>query len=404
MFAVPVRWSAVSLAVLLASTAAAGGATTVAAADADFAAALFDRLADGRQGNLFVSPYSLRMALAMTATGAAGATAGQMSEALRLPPGPADAAAFARIAAAVANASTDGSEIDVANAIWAAGGVRFRPAFVDRLKADFAASAQTVDFAADPEAAREHINGWVEEQTHKKILDLLPPGSVRSDSRLVLTNAVYFKGAWAEPFLPHRTSDKPFHLDASRDVPVRMMARGTEVMPIFETDTLAAVELPYRGGGVSMLVVIPKAIDGLATVERGLTSDAIRAWVLGLKPTAALLELPKFTARGNYDLASTLADMGMPDAFGHRADFSGMLDATTAPGLCIGGVFHKSFVAVDEQGTEAAAASGIVMRPTAMAPLRHPVELIADRPFLYLIRERTTGTILFIGRCADPRR
>jgi serpin B len=373
--------------------------------DADFAADLFTRVAADPAKNVFVSPYSLRAALAMVQTGAAGDTARQMSAALRLPPGGADAtgAAFASATAAVTAASGDGCQVDVANAVWAAAGTPFRPPFMDRLKADFAASARTVDFAAHPDAARQQINGWAEEKTHGKIHDLLPPDSVRSDTRLVLTNAVYFKGTWEEPFVPHRTSNWTFHLDAHRDASVRMMERGTDRMRVYQSDALDAVELPYRGGGASMLVVVPRAIDGLPPVVRGLTGDVMRQWFDGLRPTQTLLMLPRFAATGSYDLVPTLAAMGMPDAFGRKADFSGMLDPSAGPPLCIGGVFHKTFVAVDEQGTEAAAASGITMRMTAMAPPRDRIVVVADRPFLYLIRERTTGAVLFIGRCADPR-
>ena len=380
----------------LSSTALAAGVP----GDADFAVGLYRHVAAGTTGNVFLSPASVRTALAMTATGAAGATAQQMAAALRLPPGSADQTATA-FAAAMPKPIGD-VQLTVANAIWGQRGTPFLPPFVDRLKADFAATAETVDFRGDPEAARRQVNGWVERQTHDKIKDLLGPGSVTPATRLVLANAVYFKGDWRSPFRAGGTSPAPFHLDGSHAVDVPMMHHGAASMPVFQDDAVDVVELPYKGDTVAMLVVIPKAVDGLAAVEKGLSGDAVRKWVDGLKRTEASLELPKWTATGSYGLRDDLVAMGMTDAFdARRADFSGMVGAG-GERLCVSDVVHKSFVAVDEQGTEAAAATGITMRATAM--LAGPVvRLVADRPFLYLIRDTRTGTILFLGRCVDPR-
>ncbi len=396
-------WVALALAAVPRPAAADPPATAAVAGDADFAAAVFGRVAAAAPGNVFLSPYSLRAALAMTATGAAGRTADQMAAALRLPAGGPDAtaAAFAAQAAAVStDAGADGCELDAAAAVWAAVAAPVRPAFAARARSGFGASAETADFAADPDAARRHINGWVEDHTRRRIADLLPPGSVRAGTRLVLADAVYFKGLWADPFLPSQTTDTPFHLNASHDATVRMMSRGPAELPVYQTDAVTAVELAYRGGGASMVVVVPRAVDGLPAVERGLTGDVVRGWVDGLRPATVELSVPRFTATGTYDLVPTLRAMGMADALGSDADFSGMVDGG---GVGIGGVFHKAFVAVDEQGTEAAAATGVVMRPTAMPPRIDRLVVTADRPFLYFVRDRTTGAVLFMGRCADPR-
>ena len=361
----------------------------------DFATAVFAQVAAGRPGNLFLSPSGIRTALAIAAAGAAGDTRRQMDGVLHLP-----ANAVPPTTSPAPPAAADGCQLDVATALWVDERSPLRPAFADRARAE-GATARPADFAADPDAARRQINAWVADATRGKIRDLLPPRSVTGQTRLVLTDAVYFKGQWADPFLPAATADRPFHLDPSHDVPVRMMSKGVGRLPVFQTDAVSAVELPYRGSAVSMLVVIPTAVNGLPAVEHGLTGDVVRQWTAGLRPTRASLALPRFTATATVELKATLSAIGMPDAFDpRRADFSPMVDG---PPLVIDQVFHKAYVAVDEQGTEAAAATALAMRPMLATPSRPALAVVADRPFLYLIRDRRTGAVLFIGRCADPR-
>ena len=371
--------------VALSSAMAAGPTTTATDGDADFAADLYRRVAAGGSGNVFLSPFSVRAAMAMAAAGAGGRTAEQLSHGLHLSGG-------------VPAVSDDG--LGVANAVWMQRGLPLRAAFTDKLRADFGSAVERADFAADPEAARAKVNAWVLDRTRQKIADLLPPRSVTSRTRLVLANAVYFKADWSTPFEAGSTRPAPFHLDAKTDVDVPMMRRHRSSLAVVQTDDVAVVELPYKGD-VAMLVVVPKAVDGLAAVERKLTGDQLRAWVAALAPEQATVSLPKFTATAAVDLAQTLGQMGMADAFDpDRADFSAMVDDRER--LSIGGVFHKAYVAVDEQGTEAAAATGITMRMTAMLAGK-TVDVVADRPFLYLIRDRRSGAVLFAGRCADPR-
>ncbi len=370
--------------------------------DADFAADLYTRVAAGTAGNVFLSPFSVRTALALASTGAAAGTATQMAAALRLPAEATPDRVAAAFAAARPAAADAGCELAVADAVWAQAGGPFRPAFAARLSAA-GAEARTADFAAAPEPARVQINAWTAGHTGGHIADLLPPRSLAGGTGLVLVNAVYFHGDWADPFQPDRTADGPFHLDAAHDATVPMMRSADASMPVFQSDAASAVELPYKGGSVSMVVVIPTAADGLAAVERGLSGRRIRKWVAGLTPTEASVELPRFKAAAGVRLNKPLVAMGMADAFDPaRADFSAMVE----PGGVrpyIGDVFHKAVVAVDEQGTVAAAATAVRMAPTAARQLRHPVRLVADHPFLYLIRDRRTGAVLFIGRCADPR-
>ena len=394
--ALPCRFIWIAMALLNTVTTTTARAADGDPADADFAAAVYARVAAASSGNVFLSPYSIRSALAMTAGGAAGQTLGQMDDVLRLPAGgftPVDVPAG------------DGCRLDVANAVWAEPAFPFGKAFARRVTTAFGAEAHAADFAADPDKARGQINAWVAGHTHDKIKDLLPPGSVKADARLVLTNAVYFKGDWQTPFEARATRDGPFHLDAAHDAAVPTMHGEAGRMPVFQTDALSAVELPYRGGTVSMVVVIPKAVDGLAAVERGLSGDAVRQWVAGLAPTRALLSMPKFTATATVELNGVLSAMGMTDAFSRdRADFSAMVDSTDPRDrLFLSDVFHKAYVAVDEKGTEAAAATGVVMSRAMAARPQPTLVLEADRPFLYLLRDHQTGAVLFIGRCVDPR-
>ena len=281
------------------------------------------------------------------------------------------------------------------------------PAFVRRLATAFGAGAATADFRDHPADALARINGWVADHTAGKITGLFAPGSVGPGTTVVLANAVHFVGRWAVPFEPGRTHDAPFHLGpgGGPDTTVPMMATAIAARPVCRTPAADVVELPYAGDGLSMLVVIPTAVDGLPAVEHALTGATIAAWAAGLQPTRADVRLPRFKAAARYDLRPALIALGMPDAFDPtRADFSAMVaPSAAAPRVFIGGAVHQAVVAVDEQGTEAAAATGIHMMAAAMRVEPPSLHLVADRPFLYLIRDRRTGTVLFIGRCADPR-
>ena len=383
-----------TIAALLALTATAVAAPPARAtdpADADFAADLYRHAVAGRKGNAFLSPAGVRATLALAAAGAAGRTAEQLAAALRLPTG-------AALPAAV-DAGPDVT-LEMANAVWVQTGLALRPAFTTRL-ATAGAEPHPADFRAHPDAARSAVNAWAAEHTGGKIADLLPAGSVTPTTRLVLANAVYLKADWATPFATGSTRPGPFHFDPKQAADVPMMHLAPQPVALSRTDAADVFELPYRGDRLAMLVVVPKAVDGLAAVERALTGDVVRGWAAALAPARATVAMPKFTARAGYDLVGPLTAMGMADAFDvARADFSAMADGER---FSIGGVFHKTFVAVDEQGTEAAAATGLTMRATAVRVQQPPVPLVVDRPFLYLIRDRQTGSVLFIGRCVDPR-
>ena len=375
----------------------------LARGNAGFALALYQAVR-GNSGNLFYSPYSISVALAMTYAGARGETARQMAEVLRftLPPErlhPAWNALDLELASRsqqVADEKEKRFSLHVANALWGQAGYRFLPDFLDLLAENYGAGMRLVDFGKDPEAAHQTINRWVSDQTKKRIQDLIPAGVVSPLTRLVLTNAIYFDAAWQHPFPKEATHDAPFtRLDGSR-VQVPMM-RKSAPFGCAKGEGYQAVELPYVGRQLAMVVLLPDAGE-FAAFEGSLDAARLEGILEDLEGQEVALTLPKFRFETPLGLAKILADMGMPDAFSPgQADFSGM---DGAKDLFIQDVLHKAFVAVDEAGTEAAAATAVVIGLTAMPAT--PVEVTVDRPFLFLIRDRETGAILFLGRVLDP--
>jgi serpin B len=365
-----------------------------------FAFALYDALRGG-PGNLVFSPYGISSALAMAYAGARGQTETQMSGTLdftlpqaRLHP------AFDALDLALASRTQISSsfQLTVTNSLWGQTGHPFLESFLDVLKQDYGAGLQPVDFQAAPEQARQAINAWIADNTRGKITDLIPDGAVSAATRLVLADALYFKGAWADPFERDETANGAYHLLDGSQVSVPMMEQKA-FFNYAEGPGYRAVELPYSGGDVSMVVLLPPA-GQLDTFEKSLSADRLADMLQGFASTQVDLTLPKFKYGSTFALGKTLGALGMPDAFDpSAADFSGM--DGQAHDLFIGEVEHEALVAVDEEGTEAAAATAVLM-PGAIAPA--PVEKIfkADHPFVYLIRDVNTGTILFLGRVEDP--
>jgi serpin B len=288
--------------------------------------------------------------------------------------------------------------LHVANALWGQQGLPFRQEYLTDSQKHFGATLHPVDFR-QTEQARQTINRWVEEQTKDRIKDLLPRGSLDALTGLVLTNAIYFKGQWVQPFHKELTKDEPFTTADGRKAPVPLMRRGDRFR-YFAGDGLQAVELPYVGDRVSMVVLLPAKADGLADLEKSLTPEKLAGWVGQLRPQPGDVLLPRFTATAEFELADTLEKLGMRLAFTRQADFSGILSGEP---LFISKVVHKAFVDVNEEGSEAAAATGVVMT-RASAPLNPPKPFTfrADHPFLYLIRDTATGGVLFLGRYAGP--
>jgi len=367
-----------------------------------FALEFYRRLKDD-EGNLFFSPYSISLALAMTYAGARGETEAGMAEALsftlgqdRLHP------AFNALGLLLESrgqgaqgSDGEGFRLNIANALWGQKDYGFLPELLDTLAVNYGAGMRLLDFVADPEGSRLRINGWVSDETEGKIENLIPQGFITALTRLVLTNAVYFNAAWAKPFEEEATVQGVFHgLDGGEtDVP---MMNQTERFPYAEGDGYQALELPYDGQELSMLLLLPRE-GAFRDFEGSLDPARLKAVVEDLGTTNVRLSLPKFEYEaGPLMLRQILSDMGMGVAFGGDADFSGM-DGTRS--LSIAEVIHKGFVSVDEAGTEAAAATAVVMELTSIPGA--PVDVVFDRPFLFLIRDRETGAVLFLGRVAS---
>jgi len=379
----------------------------LAAGNTAFALDLYRHLLeDAGDENLFYSPYSLSIALAMTYAGAEGETAEQMAEALHLAlPEPQLHAAFNRLDLLLASRGEgaegkddQGFRLNVVNALWGQRDYEFLAGFLDTLAENYGAGLRTLDFASDPEGARETINAWVEEQTEGRIEDLIPAGVLTALTRLVLTNAIYFNAAWAEPFNEARTEDAPFTLLDGSEVSVPMMHQTTNYA-YAEGEGYRAVELPYDGHELSMLIVLPEA-GTLGDYEAGPDAADLNDIVDRLQHRSVTLAMPRFETRSAFSMVDALQALGMEDAFSQQdADFSGM---TEKPELYISEVVHEAFVSVDEAGTEAAAATAVVMTLRSAAPM-DPVEMRIDHPFLFFIRDVETGTVLFVGRLVDPR-
>jgi serpin B len=366
-----------------------------------FAVDLYGQLRT-QPGNLFFSPASISTAFAMAYAGAHGETATQMATVFHftLPPAqlhPAMGALFSEM-----NMPHAGYELRVADALWAQQDAQFLTSYLDLTKADYGAGLHRVDFRSSPDSVRLTINEWIEQQTDKKIQNLIAPGVLTPATRLVLTNAIYFKGTWLNPFDKSLSEDEDFHLSATQTAKVSMMHRAGSYR-YYDGGTFRALELPYQGNDLSMVVFLPKDIAGLTALEQSFTSAAASDWLQHLAPAPkVILSLPRFTMTQQFELSSALKGMGMPLAFSGAADFSGM---TGKPDFTISAAIHKAFIDVNEQGTEAAAATAIVMRSLAMRsqqPEPPPIVFRADHPFLILIRQTQSGAILFMGRVDDP--
>ncbi|XXY71546.1 serpin family protein [Sorangium sp. So ce291] len=365
----------------------------------DFAFALYQQLA-GMPGNLFYSPYSMSSALAMTYAGARGATETEMAGALRFtlpqerlhPAFNALDLALARRGQGAEGKDGEGFRLKVANALWGQVGSSFAPSFLDVLAESYGAGLRVVDFAQAPDEARGIINGWVAERTEDRIKDILPEGAIQPATRLVLTNAVYFNAAWQFPFDEEDTAPGDFTLVDGTTVSVPMM-NGSAQLGYGEGDGYEALELPYDGGELSMVLVLPE--EG-GELEAGLDRERLEGVIGSLGTRSVTMTLPKFKFESTLDLVPQLVELGMPIAFTGRADFSGI---DGQGGLFISDVLHKAFVSVDEAGTEAAAATAVVIGETS-AP--EPATIRFDRPFLFFIRDIETGAVLFVGRVMNP--
>lgn len=354
-------------------------------------------------GNLFYSPYSISQALAMTYAGAHGETEKQMSDTLRFtlsqdrlhPTFNSLDIELGKRGEGAQGKDEEGFRLNIVNAIWGQKDYKFLSEFLDVLAENYGAGLRVLDFVNAPEESRIAINDWVSEQTEGRIEDLIPESAINALTRLVLTNAIYFNAAWEFPFNEETTADGSFYLLAGGEVIVPMMTQ-TESFGYAEGDNYQAVELPYDEQELSMVILLPK--DGqFKTFEGSMDYQMIKDIISDLRNQQVNLTMPEFEFESEFSLKKALTTMGMPVAFSSDADFSGM---TGNRDLWIDEVLHKAFVSVDEAGTEAAAATAVMMRLTALPS--PPVEVKVERPFVFLIRDLETSTILFIGRVLNP--
>ena len=371
--------------------------------NSEFAFDLYEYLKN-EDGNIFFSPYSISLALAMTWAGARGETESQMAATMRYMLSPETLhAAFNALDQELAKRGEmsegkdgEGFRLNVVNAIWGQVDYEFLSSYLDLLAVNYGAGLRVLDYINNPDASRETINQWVSDQTGGRIKDLLPEGSITPLTRLVLTNAIYFNAAWKLPFEEEDTVDGVFRLADGTQVTVPMMNQ-TDFFNYARENGLMAIELPYDGDELSM-VILTNETGSFASLENALTLEALQSIMGRMQSTRIALGMPKFEFESEFGLKDTLIGMGMTAPFDENiADFSGM---TGTKELYISDVVHKAFVSVDEAGTEAAAATGVIVGVVSLPP--EPLEVTLDQPFVFLIRDIQTGAILFIGRVLNP--
>ena len=362
-----------------------------------FALDLYKKLCE-QKGNLFFSPYSISTALALTYAGAHGVTAQQMAEVLNFSEDQGQLhAAFAQLQTQL-NAEQEKGDVQLttANALWVEKNYSLLRDFRDLTNKYYKAPPNLVDFITIPEQIRIQINKWVEEKTNNKIQDLIQPGILNPLTRLVLTNAIYFKGNWESQFKESETREDKFWLTSDTSITVPLMYQKGNFR-FAKNESMQLLELPYAGNNLSMIVLLPNEVEGLPALETILTKESVASWLKLFKKRELRVFFPKFKITSEFSLAGILGAMGMPDVFTAKADFSGM---TGNKELFIDAVVHKAFVDVNEEGTEAAAATGIALQLLSYSD--PPPEFRADHPFLFLIRHNPSGSILFLGRIVNP--
>jgi len=376
----------------------------LAASSNAFGFDLYAKIRAEQHDNIVISPASISMGLAMTWGGARNQTAAEMKQVMHLHGTPAEVMQTNGKLSATLTDESRPVVFHIANRLFGEKTFRFDASYLSATERAYGAPLQRMDFKTSAEPSRGLINAWVEKQTETRIKDLIPAGALDDQTRLVLVNAIYFLGDWISPFEKRATRPAPFHLSPTKSSDVDTMNR-TGMYKIVSRDGLTALELPYEGGDLSMLVLLPDALDGLDAMEKGMTHEKLTAITGELKPERVWVSMPKFTIDPASSLAlkDHLVELGMKQAFDrYRADFTGIADPPNPEDrLHISKVFHKGFVRVDEKGTEAAAATAVTMAKAGAAPMQ-PRRFKADHPFSFVIRDNKTGLILFMGRVVRP--
>jgi serpin B len=373
-----------------------------------FAIDLYQQLKESKQNNLFVSPYSISSAMAMTSMGASGETKNEIDKVLHFNRDPSALATSFSVLNDQIITAKDKPEafplVTLANGMWMQVERPFMPEFVDTLDHYFKSGIYALNFAENPEPSRQEINQWVEDRTNRKITDLFPAGSITDKTHLVIASAIYMQAPWKIPFEKENTTHEMFFYDEVMSL-VEMM-NTTSAFRFMKNDAFALLEMPYgleKGGKaeLAMLVFLPNDMNGLAKLEQGLSADKLKNWMDQMDYTDVQVRFPKFKLSYDASLKAVLSEMGMPLAFTDGADFSGISGARD---LAIDDVVHKAYIDIDEKGTEAAAATGVVVSLTSLVEESDvpPYYFLADHPFLFMIVDKTTDSILFMGRYADP--
>jgi serpin B len=384
---------------ILLAAALPGADSRITRAMNAFAATAYKQVVQG-DANLILSPFNIATALSMARVGARGQTAEEIQTVLHLDGHPAYDAALATLLADLSKiGNTGGNELHTANGLWVQKGFAIKPAFETTLAKNYHAPPMALDLVVNPEAARSRINRWTEERTKEKIMNLLPAGSLDARTRLVLTSAIYFYGKWQDPFVTSHTQPAPF-TQATGTVTQANFMNPTSHFGYTDTPSVQILEMRYASTGIAFDVLLPKTLTGLSDLEKSLTVENLTGWLGNLSIRNVQVIMPRFRAESEFSLGRALSTMGMPTAFTDKADFSAI---GGKGGLAISEVVHKAFVDVSEQGTEAAAATGLAVRSLSMHIPEQAVVFRADHPFIFLIRDTRTGVLLFIGRLMNPQ-
>jgi serpin B len=350
-------------------------------------------------GNIFFSPYSISQAFAVLNEGAKGNTAKEIETAFGLPEDSAKRKELMASINARLNSQNDAYKLSVANAIWMQNEYPILDSYKNVVTSAYGAEARNLDFVSDAEPSRKTINSWVADKTNQKILELLPQGSIDAMTRLVITNAIYFKGTWVKEFEKNKTKDGVFTVNGLQKVNIPFMYRQDEeaIFNYMENSDLQMLEMGYKGDTLSMIVLLPK--KDITKLENTFTLENLNGWKTKLVEQRVNVVFPKFKFTTNREISNDMKELGIKDAFTDQADFSGI---ATAEKLSVTNVYHKAFVEVNEEGTEAAAATGIIIGITSIRDPPVIPSFTANHPFLFLIQEKASGNILFMGRVNNP--